>query len=366
MKTSHGSRRAFIKSTAICTTAALTVPHFYIGASSPKLSEEIIGHGDFRYRVHQEWGNLDPTKTPVNNCHSMVQAKSGLLYMIGDDSHNNILVYDRSGKLVDHWGTTYWGGHGLTIHDEGGEEFLYLTDINGCVTKTDLKGRAILELEHPATYGIYKYGQKYMPTETAIGPNGDIYVIDGYGSNIVVQYSSEGEYIRTIGRGWGSANDQLMEAHGICIDDRDKDNPTLLLTSRRENKYKRFTLDGTYLETIDLPGAFICRAVIHGNNLYSGACWSSAQPYIDGKEETHPINSSQNSGFVTILNKDNKVVSNPGGTAPVYKNGKIAERMVQDQKVFNHCHDVCVDTDENLYVCQWRANKTYPIKLERV
>ena len=360
------SRREFLKTSAKVSAAAIIAPSFYIGKSKPAISEEVIGHGDFKYRVHKEWGNLDPSKTPVNNCHSMVQAKNGLLYMIGDNSKNNIIVYDRSGKLVDHWGTTYWGGHGLTIKDEGGEEFLYLTDTNGCITKTDLKGNVIMVIEHPATHSIYEVGQKFMPTETAIGPNGDIYIIDGYGSNVVTQYNAKGEYIRTIGTGWGSGDYQLMEAHGICIDDRDKDNPTLLLTSRRENKYKRFTLDGKYIETIDLPGAYICRAVIHGENLYSAACWSSPKPYIDGVRATHPIVCSQNSGFVTILDKNNKVISNPGGTAPVYKNGKISERMVQDQKIFNHCHDVCIDNDENVYVCQWRANKTYPVKLERV
>jgi len=34
--------------------------------------------------------------------------------------------------------------------------------------------------------------------------------------------------------------------------------------------------------------------------------------------------------------------------------------------VFMHGHDVCVDDDENLYVCQWNANQTPPIKLTRV
>jgi peptidylamidoglycolate lyase len=40
--------------------------------------------------------------------------------------------------------------------------------------------------------------------------------------------------------------------------------------------------------------------------------------------------------------------------------------MVQEKPIFHHCHDVCVDGDKNLYVCQWNAGQTYPIKLERV
>jgi len=109
----------------------------------------------------------------------------------------------------------------------------------------------------------------------------------------------------------------------------------------------------------------VCRPVIHNDNLYSGVCWSSEHDYIEGNQNTHPIRTNPKSGFVTILDENGKVVSNPGGTKPKYKKGKL-QRMVQEEPIFNHCHDVCVDADENLYVCQWNANKTYPIKLERV
>ena len=72
-----------------------------------------------------------------------------------------------------------------------------------------------------------------------------------------------------------------------------------------------------------------------------------------------------NSGFVTIIDKANKVISNPGGTKPEYRNGEL-QLMLQEKPIFMHCHDVCVDNDHNIYVCQWNAKKTYPVKLERV
>jgi hypothetical protein len=40
--------------------------------------------------------------------------------------------------------------------------------------------------------------------------------------------------------------------------------------------------------------------------------------------------------------------------------------MVQAEPVFRHCHDVCIDEDKNVYVAQWNAGNTYPVKLERV
>jgi len=40
--------------------------------------------------------------------------------------------------------------------------------------------------------------------------------------------------------------------------------------------------------------------------------------------------------------------------------------MLQDQPIIKHGHDVCIDEDKNIYICQWNADKTYPVKLERV
>ena len=96
----------------------------------------------------------------------------------------------------------------------------------------------------------------------------------------------------------------------------------------------------------------MCRPVIKGDYLYAAVLRS---PNLD----------TVNSGFITILDKNNKVVSNLGGSAPVYMNG-VLQPMSQTEKIFVHPHDVCVDEDQSIYVCQWNANKTTPVKLSRV
>ena len=348
-------RRDFLKTSGVAASvAAFSVQPFNI-IQAKSLSEEVLGHGKFKYRAHKNWGNLDPSKTPVKNCHEMVMDKKGRLIMITDEVKNNVLIYDKSGKLLDSWGNNYPGGHGLTLWDAGGEEFLFICDPQlPKVVKTTLDGKEVLTLPDPRTIGALDKDQKYKPTETTIGPNGDIYVADGYGSNYIFQFDSEGNFIRKFG-GKGNADDQFSTAHGVTLDLRDSSKPSLLCTSRAHNSFKRFTLDGQYQETLFLPGAFVCRAVIDDDNVYAGVCWSRLKY----------LNRTNDSGFVTILDKNNKVISNPGGTAPKYRKGKL-EMMVQDTPVFNHCHDVCVDEDKNLYICQWNANKTYPIKLERV
>ena len=77
------------------TAGTTLIPPFYIQKCSSTLSEEIIGHDDFRYKVHKAWGNLDPKKTPVKDCHEMVMDSQGRLIMVGNHTKNNVLIYDK-------------------------------------------------------------------------------------------------------------------------------------------------------------------------------------------------------------------------------------------------------------------------------
>lgn len=367
------TRRSFLKKTAAVGAAMAATPSFgftIINKKKPK-KEVKLGHGDYTYRLINQWAQISSVQTPLLNCHEMVMDSKGRLIMIGDHPKNNILIFDKSGKLLDFWGSAYPGGHGLTLSKEGGEDFLFLTDSgyaqgfngkkikgNGRVSKTTVDGRVIFDIGHPQTVGAYKPGEPFLPTETAIGPNGDIYVADGYGMCRIIQYNANGEYIRH----WGEKdhpdkNYRLQSAHGVAIDYRDEDNPMVVCTSRNERSFKWYTLDGNYVRTLYLPNMQVCRPVFDDNNLYAGVCWS--QPKV-GRTTW-----KDHTGFVTILEGDT-VVSNPGGTPPVYENGILQNTYQLPDKPILHGHDVCVDEDKNLYICQWNANNTAPLKLERV
>lgn len=350
-------RRNFLKRSAALAGSTILSPdlHFYIQPSSAPLGKKVIGHNGFTYRVDEEWGNLDPSQTPVTNCHEMVMDSQGRLIMITDNTRNNIIIYDKKGRLLDTWGTEYPGGHGLTLFDEGGEDVLFICDPEaGQVDKTTTDGRLLMTLPSPHALGIYAEEDPYKPTETAVSPNGDIYVADGYGSQYIIQYDAAGNYIRHFG-GLGDEDHQFRTVHGVQVDLRDPTQFTLLCTSQDHNSFKRFSLNGEYLSTIFLPGAFVCRPVIDEDTLYAGVRWSRLKY----------LNRTDNSGFVTILDKNDTVVSNPGGTEPYYEDDAL-QLMVQTDPMFQHCHDVCVDEDKNLHVCQWNANQTYPIRLVRV
>ena len=54
----------------------------------------------------------------------------GRLIMVTDETKNNIIIYDKSGKLLHSWGHGFPGGHGLTYWDAGGDEFLFICNPN--------------------------------------------------------------------------------------------------------------------------------------------------------------------------------------------------------------------------------------------
>jgi peptidylamidoglycolate lyase len=339
-------RRKFIKQ-----TATISAGFFIAKDLMAKDKGPIYGHNNMRYRMDRAWSKADPHINPVNDCHEMVEDARGRILLLTNETKNNVLIYSKSGKLLDTWGHDFPGAHGLTLVNENGEEFLFITDTaRHQVYKTTIDGRLLMTIDVPLETGAYKKSEDFVPTETAIDTNGDIFIADGYGSQYVMHYDKDGKLKNFFG-GRGNGDEHLDNAHGIVIDRR-SGAPTLLITDRTRNCFKRFSMDGKLMEVIRLPGACVCRPVIKGEYLYAAVLRS-------------PDLGKADSGFATILDKNNRVVSNIGGSEPVYKDG-ILQPMSQAEKIFLNPHDVCVDDDENLYVAQWASGKVYPYKFTRV
>ena len=341
------SRRTFIKTSVLATIASTSSYSF----SRNLYDDKIIGHGDFKFKLDKKWSSQDVSKHPVDHCHEMVIDKSNKLYMTTTNNKNNILVYNRDGKVLGSHNLNFPGAHGLTIFDEGGEEFLYVTDPdNNKFCKTTLKGKKIFELKAPREISEYTSSSLFKPTEITVASNGDFYVADGYGLDFIIQYDSKGNYIRHFG-GRGNNDDQFDCCHGITVDSRDSNNPFLLITSRSKNEFKRFTMDGKWIETIKMPGCYICRPVIKDDYLAFAVIVTKDWGSYDG--------------MLAVLDNNYKVVSLPGGKSPEYIDNSL-QRPVYDNISFRNPHDVCIDNDWNMYVPQWNSGKIFPIKLIRV
>ena len=339
-------RRTFLKDSSLSTISLMITTKLN---STP--NGQVYGHNHMKYRLDQNWGKLNADKTPVNDCHEMIQDSKGRILLLTNETKNNIIVYNKSGKLLESWGHDFPGAHGLTVQHDGDNDYLFITDTDKHeVYKTTIDGKIIFTITAPKDVAAYANTTAFVPTETTVLANGEFYIADGYGAQHIMHYDEKGRLKNVFGgRGEGLAH--FDNAHGICVDNR-SGTPTLLITDRTRNAFKRFSLEGNLIEVINLPGACVCRPVIKGDYLYAAVLRS---PNLD----------TEHSGFITILDKENKVVSNIGGSEPIYING-VLQPMSQTSNILNHPHDVCVDEDGNIYVAQWASGKVYPFKFSKV
>ena len=337
----NGSRRAFLRGIGTTALAGMAAPAVLPSATQAADKGELVGHSPLRYRVVPGWGKLDPKKHPVTHCHGMVQDSNGRVILLTNNTKNNVIVYDTSGKLLETWGTEYPGAHGLSIVQEGGEDRLWITDHNRHeVYKTTLDGEVLMTLGVPKGYPS---ADRFKPTKVVVGPNGDIFVCDGYGMSFIIQYDSKGNQKRMFG-GKGPKGKHLRTPHGAIVDSRGPGDPVLVVASRGQHCLKRFTLEGKYIDTIPMPGARVCDLQAFHGRLYV--------PNLNG--------------FVSILDENNRVVSQPGGNKPVYGSDGKLKPLKKATDTFIHPHSIMVDTEGSVYVPQWNSKRTYPIKLSPV
>jgi len=308
--------------------------------------DSIYGQNEKRYKLHKDWVRATFDKLPVNDCHEMIQDRKGRIVLLTNETKNNLIFFNRKGKVMQSWGHEFPGGHGLTFTED--DQLLFITDtVRNQFYKSSLDGKIIQTWNFPVESGKYTEAKQFVPTETVITNNGEIYVADGYGSQYIIHYDTKGN-LKNIFGGRGNEDKHLDNAHGICIDYRTVPE-TLIVTDRTRCCFKRFTLSGEYIEKIELPGACVCRPVIKGNYLYSAVLRSPSLDFPD-------------TGFVIILNKENKVISVIGGSEAAYDEKGKLKPFYQTIKLFRHPHDVLIDDEENLYVCQWSSGKVYPYK----
>ncbi|MEM9081398.1 MAG: 6-bladed beta-propeller [Verrucomicrobiota bacterium] len=332
--------------------------------------EIILGHNDLKYRVVFDWAKADREVAPVCNAHAMVEGSDGLFYLVTDHPKNAILVFQPDGTFIKAFGENLKGGHGIDVIQDGDRELLIHVDCGwdfsfsesdkplkkyGSVNLFTKDGELVRTLPSPIELGLEEEGSFYGPCDVAVTPSNTILVVDGYGTDRVFEFTLAGELVRH----WGGKKEgdpaSVENGHGISID-LSVEPPVVWVSSRAENKLKTFTLEGQHLETLDLPGAWAGQAVFHGDHIYTGVCWSNKP---DGKR-------GWQSGFVAVLDrKTRKVLSVPGGTAPVYENGQL-QNLAQTDKIFKHVHDLMLDKQGNIYVMEWNASCRYPIKLELI
>ena len=323
---------------------------FITGLSAPLLlgaqdkagtRRPVIGSGEHTYEVIHDWGAL-PAGLKYGNTHGVCEDSQGRIYIHHtvhktSERHDSMVVFDGDGRFVKSWGKEFEGGaHGLHIAKEATQEFLYLCDTQrSIVVKTTLDGEELFTLRYPKESPGYQPGAdgklpKYSPTNLAIGPNGDLYVGDGYGSSWINQYNAKGEFIRGFG-GLGKDPGQLNCPHGLIVDTRGSD-PVLVVADRGNHRIQRFTLDGKHIDFVEgtnLP--------CHFNIFRNG---DVVVPDLGAR--------------VTLMNSENKVIAQLGeDTSNTWGELRKEPRDKFVPGKFVCPHGACFDHDGNIFVVEW-------------
>lgn len=302
-----------------------------------------MGSGAYTYRWVADWAEI-PKEGKLGNTHGCVLSDSKGRIYVNTDTSRAVVVYSPEGKMVNSWGSDLAGGlHGMTLSKEGDQEFLYLAHTGRHeVLKTTLEGKVLWTLGWPKESGLYTDPGQYRPTSVAVGPDGDIYVSDGYGKSLVHQFDRNRKYIRTWGGG-GAAPGKMRTPHGIFIDNRGKE-PCLLLADRENHRLQKFDLEGKLLGVVEGILRRPCNIQSNGKDLVIADL----------------------AGRVTILDKDNKLVVHLGDNPDPRKRARNG--IPRDQWADGHFispHSACFDAAGNIYVVDWLALGRIT-KLERV
>lgn len=176
----------------------------------------ILGSGEHRYRVEENWAKL-PEGWEFRDVAAVACDRKDRVYVFNRGEHP-MIVFDREGNFLRSWGEgTFPRAHGLHID---AEDNLYLTDDGGhFVRKCTTDGKVLLELGVPGQPAPFMSGKPFHRcTHTALSPQGEIYVSDGYGNARVHKYSPDGRLLFSWGEP-GSDPGQFNVAHNIATDE---------------------------------------------------------------------------------------------------------------------------------------------------
>lgn len=340
------SRRNFMKKTAITAAAVVSGPQILArAASDPAKREGVMGAGEHLYEWVNGWGELPEGKN-FGYTHAIREVADGRIF-VHNQSPDSVAIFDPDGKFIKSWGPEYASGaHGMDIRTEEGVEYLYLA-LTGQhrLVKTTLDGEVVLEIgaPRPDQCAAYDKDDKFVPTNTAFGPNGDFYIADGYGQNYIHQYSIKGEYIRS----WGGAGDEpgkMRCPHGIMLDTRGE-KPELVVADRANVRLQYFSTEGEHLRFVNEGFLHPCHFDQRGDDLLV--------PDLYGR--------------VTIIGKDNKVITHLGETPDANKVEKWPNLQPEQFKPgkFSSPHGASWDQAGNVYVAEWTEHGRIT-KLRRV
>src|ERR1041385_1591796 len=269
------TRRDFFKLGAAA-AAGLALPTS--GLADEKKEPVRLGAGAHTYELVEGWGQLPAGMKYGFGCGVVVDSQDRV-YVTSRSTNPCVAVFDPDGKLLETWSNEFADKVGYTIGQvadtahclywskEGKDEFFYFTEnvstnkegpkLGKRVYKTDLRGKVLYTIGNVEKES--STSQKFewtSPTDVAVAANGDIYVVDGYGSQRVSRFDKNFTHIKTIGErteksavGPNAPHSTFNTCHGVWLNTL-KSQPEIFIADRNNNRIEIYSLELDYKRTL--------------------------------------------------------------------------------------------------------------------
>lgn len=289
----------------------------------------VASAAEVKYSIVPGYFEKNPDQQALGPCHGgVVLDKAGNVY-VTTDTKRGIVVYSPAGKYLRAFGPTRI--HALELREENGVEYLYCARPSEHeVVKIKLDGTQEWAIHFPEEAGLYKDAKGFNPCAVTVGPDGSIFVADGYGANYVLKFDKDRKFVKAFG-GPGKEEGKFQTCHGIALDTR-QDKPLLLVCNRNNNRVEYWDLDGNFVKIIQ-------------KNLRMPAA-----VHIRGDHAVFP----ELQGRVTVLDQAGSIVAQVGDNPNEKQRANFG--LPQDQwkpGICNSPHGASIDMDGNLIVAEW-------------
>ncbi len=284
---------------------------------------EIVGAGSYTYEMDVNWAKLpEGWKMPAAAVYGDSQDR---VYCFNRDPDHPVMIFDREGNLLSHWGAGLFPFPHAIILDK--DDNVWLVERNdGQIMKFTSDGQLLMTIGlkgfrsdtgadnsdfssngwKQVTHGGNPFN---LPAGIALNEAGEIFIADGYGNARIHQFEANGRYIKSWG-GPGDAPGQFNLPHGAWIDRKGR----LLVADRENDRIQVFSQDGDHIST--WPSKLIGPAVL----------------YIDEDDVAYVV--EHNAGLVSVLTAE-------------------GERLAQwGSMTHRSCHGIWADSHKDIYVVE--------------
>ena len=248
-----------------------------------------------------------------------------------------VQVYSEDGTYLRNVENAPTDFHGFVIHkDADGIEYIYGPQLSGQkIVKLNLDGTVVMTIpgdsipkEHWKVNPKNKKAQLRL-TACDVAPNGDIFVTDGYSTDLVHRFNAAGDYLATFGGKAAPYNFSTL--HKIAVDTRFE--PARIVgVSRTDARVVHISMDGAYIGDVATDLKKPAALVVQGDFLAVGEIL----------------------GRVTILGKDGSIVKQLGANEVAEETGtNKTEPAKWRQGIVNAPHGVAFNSNGDLFVSEY-------------